>query len=169
MGVLIDPISSETFECSDCKRNLPSAEYYWHKRGHRHSRSCRACYQIKRRPYQINYMATVGKSKARSRYSPEKRSEQIVKSYGLTIDGYDAILASQGGGCAICGSKEAKTKRNGRFCVDHDHNTGKVRGLLCAPCNRGIGLLQDNVDVLRSATKYLQDHQSKDTVTPTSQ
>ena len=159
MGMLDAPASEGSFECSDCKRNLPADNYYWSKRGYRHSHACRACYQIKRRPYQINYMATVRKDKAKSRYCPEKRSEQIVKSYGLTLERYDEILALQGGGCAICHSKEAKTKRNGRFCVDHDHKTGKVRGLLCAPCNRGIGLLQDSIGVLESATNYLKNHQ----------
>ena len=161
MGMLEAPISAGNFECSDCKRDLPATEYYWHKRGHRHSCACKSCYQIKRRAYQINYMATVGKAKARSRYSPEKRSEQIVKSYGLTLEKYELILALQGGGCAICKSKEAKTKRNGRFCVDHDHQTGEVRGLLCAPCNRGIGLLQDKIEVLESATNYLKNHQER--------
>lgn len=159
--MLTAPVSDARFECSDCKRDLPATDYYWHTRGHRHSRACKACYQIKRRPYQINYMTTVGKAKARSRYSPDKRAERVVKSYGLTLEKYDLILALQGGGCAICQSKEAKTKRNGRFCVDHDHETGEVRGLLCAPCNRGIGLLQDKIEVLESAAQYLKTHRSR--------
>ena len=79
----------------------------------------------------------------------------MIKSYGLTLEKYNAMLEAQNGGCAICGSKTAKTKRNGRFCVDHDHQTGEVRGLLCAPCNRGIGLLQDSVTIMEAATKYL--------------
>jgi hypothetical protein len=45
--------------------------------------------------------------------------------------------------------------------VDHDHETGEVRGLLCAPCNRGIGLLQDKIEVLESAAQYLKTHRSR--------
>lgn len=148
--------SKHSFECCDCQRTLPASDYYWHKKGHRHSKSCKACYQIKRRPYQISYMARIGNEKARSRYSPEKRSDYVVKGYGITLADYNRLLESQNGGCAICGSKTAKTKKNGRFCIDHDHKTGLVRGLLCAPCNRGIGLLNDSSEVLRKAADYLE-------------
>ena len=154
------PVSSETSECSDCKRNLLPEEYYWSNRGYRHNRACKACYQIKRRAYQINYMATIGRAKANARYCPEKRSQSIVKSYGLTLEKYDQILAAQKGGCAICHSKTAKTKRNGRFCVDHDHVTEQVRGLLCAACNRGIGLLQDNAEILDAGAAYLRSRKA---------
>ena len=154
---LLEVSSESSYECIDCKRTLSRENYYWHKRGYRHSASCRACYQIKRRPYQIAYMASVGKEKAKGRYSAEKRSDSIVKSYGITLNDYDQLLQFQGGGCAICGSKEAKTKRNGRFCVDHDHLTGKVRGLLCAPCNRGIGLLKDDPEIIQKAVSYLKN------------
>jgi hypothetical protein len=156
MGLLDASLEIITYDCVDCKRTLPEEQYYWKKAGDRHSHSCRACYQLKRRGYQIDYFATgPGKEKARNRHCPEKRSEYIVKSYGLTLDKYNQMVKVQGGGCAICGSKQAKTKRNGRFCVDHNHATGEVRGLLCAPCNRGIGLLGDNPDTLKLAAEYL--------------
>ena len=155
MGLLDTALVVITYDCVDCKRTLPKEQYYWGKAGYRHSRSCKACYQLKRRGYQIAYMSGIGKEKARNRYSPEKRSEYICRGYGLTLDKYHQMVKKQGGGCAICGSKQAKTARNGRFCIDHDHDTGKVRGLLCAPCNRGIGLLGDNPDRLKSAAEYL--------------
>lgn len=156
MGLLdTATIEIHSYECVDCKRTLPREKYYWHKRGHRHSASCKDCYQIKRRPYQIAYMARRGTEQRRKNYSPEKRSISIIKSYGLTLESYEQLLASQSGGCAICGSKEPKTKRNGRFCVDHNHQTGAVRGLLCAPCNRGIGLLKDDPAVIEKAMNYL--------------
>jgi|DEB19_MinimDraft_3_1074340.scaffolds.fasta_scaffold28849_5 hypothetical protein len=157
MGLLMDaPVKGE-FECTACKRVLPAEKYYWKRTGVRNSHQCRDCYQVARRPYQIAYMARIGKEKQRERYDPEKRAESVVKSYGLTLQKYDEILARQNGGCAICGSKVAKTKRNGRFCVDHDHETGEVRGLLCAPCNRGIGLLQDNPEILQAGATYLRN------------
>lgn len=100
-------------------------------------------------------MSRVGLKKQRDRYSPETRSIEVLKSYGLTLEKYNQMLEAQEGGCAICGDKQAKTKRNGRFCIDHDHATGEVRGLLCSHCNRGIGLLGDNPDKLKAAAEYL--------------
>jgi hypothetical protein len=144
------------YDCVDCKRTLPKEGYYWHKqRGNRHSASCRACYQLKRRGYQIDYMSRVGLKKQRDRYSQETRSIEVLKSYGLTLEKYNQMLEAQSGACAICGDKQAKTKRNGRFCIDHDHATGEVRGLLCSHCNRGIGLLGDNPEKLKAAAEYL--------------
>jgi hypothetical protein len=69
----------------------------------------------------------------------------------LTQDAFDSLVLAQGGCCAICGRKAV-----GKFNIDHDHNTGEVRGLLCGPCNRGIGLLGDSVDVLKRAAEYLE-------------
>jgi hypothetical protein len=86
-------------------------------------------------------------------YSPERRaSKNLERKFNITLEDYDALLAQQGGKCAICKSEEPKGKR---FSVDHNHATGEVRGLLCNPCNMGIGLLQDSPDVLESAKEYL--------------
>lgn len=65
-----------------------------------------------------------------------------LKLYGLTSDDYDEILARQGGGCAICGGPPNHGTRCRNFDVDHDHATGQVRGLLCNPCNRQVGLVE---------------------------
>ena len=71
----------------------------------------------------------------------------------MTINDYDQLLFNQGGFCAIC--KGLETGHLGRFVVDHDHMTGKVRGLLCWSCNVGIGHLKDNPEILISAAYYL--------------
>lgn len=90
------------------------------------------------------------------------RRRRLHEKYGLTQADVDAMLASQGGGCAICGLAEKKAdSRSGKtveICVDHNHETGKVRGLLCDQCNRGIGLLGDSVETLRAALAYLERH-----------
>lgn len=84
----------------------------------------------------------------------EKRVGQNLKSrYGITQDDYDAMLVAQGGRCAICGSTESKA-RTERFVVDHCHETGKVRGLLCLPCNFRLGHVDDKV-WLGCALSYL--------------
>lgn len=79
--------------------------------------------------------------------------------FGLTPDQYAEMLDIQGGVCAICENPERVTDpRNGRLkalAVDHDHKTGAVRGLLCQNCNKGIGNLGDDPDVLIAAAAYL--------------
>jgi hypothetical protein len=79
---------------------------------------------------------------------------RILTYYGLSMDDYRAILARQGGGCGICGSVVPKHP-NGRFVVDHDHTTGKVRGLLCWQCNTALGQFGDDATYLERALRYL--------------
>lgn len=76
----------------------------------------------------------------------------LRERYGLTMDDYAAMLAAQLGGCAIC-RKPARAKS--RLFVDHDHKTGRVRGLLCLSCNTMIGHAADSPDVLRAGAVYL--------------
>lgn len=74
--------------------------------------------------------------------------------YGITPEYYADLLDIQAGGCAICGALE-EDQRDGVLGVDHCHETGAVRGLLCENCNRAIGLLQDDPELLRMAIRYL--------------
>lgn len=76
-----------------------------------------------------------------------------LKRYGLTPGQFDARLVEQGGRCKICGTTEVPAR--GSFCVDHDHATGVVRGLLCAECNKGLGQFKDSPELLRAAIDYL--------------
>lgn len=62
------------------------------------------------------------------------------------------MLEAQGGCCAIC-----KAPKGNKLCVDHDHRTGKVRGLLCSNCNAGLGMFKDSEDLLQSAKGYLNN------------
>lgn len=86
----------------------------------------------------------------------------IRKNRGIDLWDFKYILHSQGGKCAICGSLEfgQGIRDLKRGAVDHDHKTGEVRGILCDKCNRGIGLLGDDIEILRSAIKYLSRKQS---------
>lgn len=77
----------------------------------------------------------------------------IKHRFGLSLEQYDKMLKDQDYRCAICRSSSVNSKRVKRFSVDHDHKTGKIRGLLCTPCNRGIGLLGDSV---QRAVAYLE-------------
>lgn len=80
----------------------------------------------------------------------------VEKTYGITAEQYDALYKAQGGRCAICRRATGAARR---LAVDHNHQTGEVRGLLCKPCNRyGLGMFaRDNPEVLDRAAEYLRN------------
>lgn len=85
-----------------------------------------------------------------------ERNAKLLKKYGITHDDYERLLKEQDGGCAICGTKDPR-QRSEHFHIDHDHATGIVRGLLCSPCNQGLGYFQENVAVMARAIAYLTE------------
>jgi hypothetical protein len=85
------------------------------------------------------------------------RKERIKKMYGVTPEQFDSMLAAQNGKCAICGGTP---KPGFSLCIDHDHATGQVRGLLCLLCNSAIGKLHDDPELVRVALDYLLAHQA---------
>ena len=92
------------------------------------------------------------------RARPDVQRKSHLGKYGITTDEYDRLFVAQGGVCAVCFEKET-TKRKGvvrRLSVDHDHDTGKVRGLLCSWCNLAIGYLRDDALRAHSAVVYLE-------------
>lgn len=95
------------------------------------------------------------KASAWNKKNPEKRrvnshKHKMKSQYGLTPGDVTRMTAEQGGKCLIC---ELERK----LVVDHDHKTGKVRGLLCNQCNRGIGYLQDNGNIIEKAAQYVKN------------
>jgi Recombination endonuclease VII len=81
------------------------------------------------------------------------RDRDLRKNFGITLEQYNDLLTAQDGRCAICHRHGDWTGR--RLAVDHNHATGKVRGLLCGSCNRGIGFLDEDIKVLEGAIAYL--------------
>jgi 5-methylcytosine-specific restriction endonuclease McrA len=79
----------------------------------------------------------------------------LLKKYGMSEADYQRMLLAQNGKCAICGSTESGTSATTCLAVDHCHKTGAVRGLLCGPCNKGIGHLKDDISLLYAAITYL--------------
>lgn len=96
------------------------------------------------------------------KYTPEQRRGRRIKSrYGITADQYEAMVAERGGICDICkqppSAENTRAHWNGKLCIDHCHDTGKVRGLLCNDCNLAVGYGK-NPDVLIRAAEYLRLH-----------
>ena len=83
------------------------------------------------------------------------KNHNLLARHGITLIEYRAILKHQNGRCKICLGKE-KDKRHKYLSVDHNHQTNKIRGLLCNRCNRALGLFQDDCWVLQRAVKYLR-------------
>jgi Recombination endonuclease VII len=83
----------------------------------------------------------------------EAREGHLKRKFGLTQADYEDLLARQGGGCRICGKRPGKISLH----VDHDHETGKVRGLLCVGCNNALGQFHDDAALLHRAIRYLDD------------
>lgn len=97
------------------------------------------------------------------RDNPEKAKSQRLKRYGIDLEGYNELRAKQNYCCVVC-KKNEKDVSQGRaktpataLHVDHDHATGKVRGLLCTNCNIILGKCYDDVKILKQAITYLQD------------
>lgn len=82
--------------------------------------------------------------------SKSRRKPTRAKKLGVTDEGYEALLEAQGGGCAICGN----TPKTRRLSVDHNHRTGRVRGLLCYRCNRALPTYATS-DWLEAAREYV--------------
>jgi hypothetical protein len=84
-----------------------------------------------------------------------KRDYFLKKKFGIDTRDYGLILKLQNGRCAICNSTEIGNKRTKHFAIDHCHKTNQIRGLLCSPCNKGLGMFQDSVENLKTAIDYL--------------
>lgn len=86
-----------------------------------------------------------------------KRTTNLKRLYGLSIEGFEAMREAQSNLCLICSCEMEHTAKAGmnNIHIDHDHVSGEVRGLLCGTCNNGLGCFKDNPDLLVSAAAYL--------------
>ena len=84
-------------------------------------------------------------------YKTVNKKNRLLREYGISLNKYHNMLQQQDCRCAIC------NKRNKQLVIDHNHKTGKIKGLLCNKCNSGIGFLQDSVHIINKARIYLQN------------
>jgi len=131
--------------CTLCGRDKPLGEYSKRKNSEPWLKSaCKECHRTRAKAYW----------KRNPLPKEVQRERNLKKSFGIGIAQYNELLSAQGGLCAICGSDTCVTGRN--LAVDHNHVTGKIRGLLCHPCNTAIGLLRDDKETLLKAIMYLE-------------
>ena len=104
--------------------------------------------------YEANQEKHKENSKKWKEANPKKTKENHLKrNFGITLEQYNEIFWKQKGSCAICGKHQ--NELNQTLAVDHDHATGKIRGLLCSNCNRAIGLLKDSPAISQEVNRYL--------------
>jgi hypothetical protein len=82
------------------------------------------------------------------------KNSRLKYNFGITLEEYQKLLEKQNNKCKICNNVE-------KLVVDHNHLTGKIRGLLCSTCNSGIGMLKENVSILKNAIIYLEEINGK--------
>lgn len=145
--------------CSSCNEWLALDAFYkssYSLSGR--SSYCKSCERSKAVSFKIlepdKYKAI--KDRNRVKRLEYLRNNSLIKLYGITSTEYEALLSSQDGKCAICKMGQCITGR--KLSVDHDHDTKKVRGILCANCNRGLGNFKDQLDILIAAAEYLKKH-----------
>lgn len=131
----LDHPANKTKACIDCGEVLPPEAFPIHK-------------------HPAGYKGLVVMPRCKSCHSSWKRHNHVLKTYGLTQEQYTSMLNEQSGKCSICGSTGSGAEKN-RFVVDHCHTTGDVRGLLCWPCNVGIGMFKERLDLLEKVVTYL--------------
>ncbi len=133
--------------CTVCKEDKSLDNFYNYKaKADGKSYRCKSCDDLARKRWRYD-------NPERSKLSA--RSRQIKHKYGLTLDDYESLLKQQDYCCAICECSTDSPRVQGSMAVDHCHNTGKIRGLLCNQCNRAIGMLDDSPTLLKKSYRYL--------------
>lgn len=132
--------------CSTCKTDKPLSEFYKNKCGKDGLHGeCKPCNRARASLWAKN-------NKHRVRFN------RVKKAYGISSEQYLKLIIEQNNCCDIC----KKPLDNGKHtCVDHNHSTGAVRGILCNNCNFILGHAKDNSDILKSAQEYLQKYNSE--------
>jgi hypothetical protein len=145
--------TSKVKRCTNCGVDKPLSAYGKQPGGRLglHPR-CKECRQAQERArYAEKREEILAKQKANPNRKANRLRHERRKKYGVTDDLLGVLTDHQDGRCAVCGGAVEK------LCIDHDHDTGVVRGLLCSPCNIGLGHLKDDPVRLLAAVEYLRD------------
>ena len=101
-----------------------------------------------------------GRKHDKKRHTPERTRNTMLKTrYGLTHEEYLSMLNSQNNRCAICEADETR-RGNKNFCIDHCHESNKIRAILCSNCNSALGLFKDSPELMEKAAEYIRFHKA---------
>lgn len=133
----------ETAICVLCSKELPIMDFTFKSKplGLRHN-YCKPCGRTRRHN--------------NPKYAESKRRAALKFHYGITLEDYGKLLAEQEGKCKLCGTETPGNKRCKNFNVDHDHQTGEIRGLLCGPCNLIVGYVEKSPELVIKILAYLK-------------
>lgn len=156
---------SPTKVCRDCDEAKPRDQFRKHpETKDRLHTYCSPCDNARRRANKAKAdpeSRERRKQTTRSWYYENQeryRDTYLTRVYGISLAEYNALLESQGGKCGLCRIDEPGGF--GSWHVDHDHDSGAVRGLLCQRCNIGLGYFKDDPDVLRAAADYIEGNRA---------
>jgi hypothetical protein len=158
--------------CSQCKKVLDLNCFYNDIRANdKLSSVCKQCHNLNNKKSKLKHRKRVQKvaliysrshtKEKREYYSNHKndwKNNRLINQFGITLENYNDLLKKQNYLCLICNKPETEVepgKSPKTLAVDHNHETGKIRGLLCGKCNKGIGMFEDNTNLLQSAINYL--------------
>lgn len=145
-------------ECSKCHLwRGPECWHYYLGKPQQPCKDCKKAYLVSRRDHYRQLKVEWKKNNA-VKVKDYKRRQHLLEKFGITPECYGQMFDDQMGRCAIC----CRTQESKRLAVDHCHQTGVIRSLLCEKCNTGIGLFGDNVGNLARAIAYLSaDHNAQ--------
>jgi len=146
--------------CPHCKKIKSIKEFYPDRnRKDGLNAYCKLCNKGYGQKYYWQNKEKINK-RQKKHYHKVRRGKELETRYGLTVEQRKLILENQDGVCIIC-KKPETVKKYGHvqhLCVDHDHKTGEIRGLLCYSCNALLGYAKDDIVLLQQAIKYLREH-----------
>lgn len=147
--------------CSTCKEIKDDAQFRYNKCVSCHNEYRRKHYQPdpnKRTEYHAKYRRDNKEKieKYRKENLERARRHRLRQYSGMTLELYEELLEAQEGTCALCPAKYRHPNNVHKLCVDHNHETGAVRGLLCSACNSGLGYFKDDTELLLKAITYLK-------------
>ena len=137
------------------------------------TRTCESCGNIntftvhKKKKYTVGHYCKdcrKAEQKAiRAAHPDVMKDRDLKKTFGISLEIYKKMFDAQGGVCAICSRPEHHVRlgKLTQLRVDHDHVTGKIRGLLCNSCNAALGYTEDKISTLLAAAHYLEVHEGK--------
>jgi hypothetical protein len=149
--------------CSKCKLPKEENEFSFVKKFQKLASQCKSCNNKARqvsRDREKAGLPTLSSIKPRLFGDLNTKSPEYVLAlglrtkYGITLEHYNQLFATQGGRCSICGIHQVELEQ--RLCVDHNHLTEQIRGLLCKECNFGLGKFKDDKKLLLKAVNYLE-------------